>query len=938
MKKLLSIPQKLVESIYKLENLNREEWFCTADPEDSKLGSGSGTTWLLEACYNSEHSQLDFKEWIKKEKRILLHACGQSSRLPSYAPVGKVLTPIPVFRWSRGQYLNQKLIDLQIPLYENILKEAPDSLNTLIASGDVLITLDDSMPAIPEVDIVCFSVWADPSVAQNHGVFVSNRKTPDVLDFMLQKPSYDKLNTIATTHLFSMDIGVWLLSDKAVNILRNMSYDVNDHLTFYDLYSDFGACLGNKPLTNHSDINSLSVAIVPLDNGSFYHYGTSADLIASTLNIQNKELDQRKILHNKIKTHPAIFVQNAELQINLTNENANVWVENSYITEDWRIENNHIITGIPLNNWAISLKAGQCVDIVPVGDNMWIARPYGFTDTFKDCGYDSAYMTQSFGEWISDRKLSEDLFDLSSSLQNQKIFPIVSSLNDLYQVLIWMLEPVLVQGREIWINSEKVSAKEISDCINFDRLYKQRDALFQRSLYSMEKNANNSVFYQTDLLELSSYCTKHSMTVPDLLSNDNSILLRMHNAMFRAKQLADKGSKDMSLAHSLMQQGLSELNISANQTPKLGVHLDQIVWARSPIRIDLAGGWTDTPPYSIYEGGAVINIAVELNDQPPIQVYIKCRSDFNIILRSIDLGAEELISDYDGLSDYNKIGSPFSIPKAALALTGFNKYAGFKTLNEQLQAFGVGLEISLLSAIPAGSGLGTSSVLASAVLGALNEFCELKWDKNKVGFNTLLLEQMLTTGGGWQDQFGGLFHGVKHLKTNKGFAQFPQVNWLPEYVFTNPQYESCHLLYYTGITRTAKNILSEIVSNMFLNSKRHLDILQEMKYNVLKTKDAIQKGDFIGLADCVLRSWNQKKALDPGTNPPEVEYLIELVKDLCLGYTLPGAGGGGYLYMIAKDRASASLIKERLTNYNKNPRARFVKMSLSQTGLQISKS
>lgn len=117
------------------------------------------------------------------------------------------------------------------------------------------------------------------------------------------------------------------------------------------------------------------------------------------------------------------------------------------------------------------------------------------------------------------------------------------------------------------------------------------------------------------------------------------------------------------------------------------------------------------------------------------------------------MGAMEVISNYDELQDYKKVGSPFSIPKAALTLAGFAPAFSaerYTSLEEQLKAFGSGLEITLLAAIPAGSGLGTSSILASTVLGAINDFCGLAWDKNEICSYTLVLEQLLTTGGGWQ--------------------------------------------------------------------------------------------------------------------------------------------------------------------------------------------
>jgi galactokinase/mevalonate kinase-like predicted kinase len=243
------------------------------------------------------------------------------------------------------------------------------------------------------------------------------------------------------------------------------------------------------------------------------------------------------------------------------------------------------------------------------------------------------------------------------------------------------------------------------------------------------------------------------------------------------------------------------------------------------VRIDIAGGWTDTPPYSLMEGGCVVNFAINLNGQQPLQAYVKPCADHHIVLRSIDLGAAEVVESYQQLADYNRVGSPFSIPKAALTLAGFGADCGFATLADQLRQFGCGIELTMLSAIPAGSGLGTSSILAATVLAALSDFCGLSWDKAEIGRRTLQLEQLLTTGGGWQDQYGGVLRGVKLLQTTSGMNQNPLVRWLPDYLFTSPEYQACHLLYYTGLTRTAKGILAEIVRGMFLNSTEHLNLL-----------------------------------------------------------------------------------------------------------------
>ena len=341
------------------------------------------------------------------------------------------------------------------------------------------------------------------------------------------------------------------------------------------------------------------------------------------------------------------------------------------------------------------------------------------------------------------------------------------------------------------------------------------------------------------------------------------------------------------------------------------------------------------------EGGNVVNIAIELNGQPPLQVYVKPCKEYHIVLRSIDLGAMEKVTTYEELGDFKHVGSPFSIPKAAIALAGFLPQFSldrFQTLQDQLKAFGSGFEITLLSAIPAGSGLGTSSILSATVLGALADFCGLNWDKNEICNRTLILEQMLTTGGGWQDQYGGFLGGAKLLMTSSGIDQNPQVRWLPDHLFTSAEYQQCHLLYYTGITRTAKNILADIVRGMFLNSTEHLKLLAQMKHHALDLYEAIQREQFEEMGLLIRKTWEQNKKLDAGTNPPQIESIIQLIDDYCLGYKLPGAGGGGFLYMVAKDTEAAARIRNILTQHPINDRARFVGMTLSDKGFQISRS
>jgi galactokinase/mevalonate kinase-like predicted kinase len=367
---------------------------------------------------------------------------------------------------------------------------------------------------------------------------------------------------------------------------------------------------------------------------------------------------------------------------------------------------------------------------------------------------------------------------------------------------------------------------------------------------------------------------------------------------------------------------------------------DQIVWGRCPVRLDFAGGWADTPPYSLEHGGSVLNIAVELNGQPPIQVFARKTPEPELTIRSIDLGLVERLKTYEDVRAFDKLGSGFTLARAAFALAGFHPdFNGgkFQTLEEQLAAMGGGVEISMLAAIPKGSGLGTSSILAATILGVLSDLAGLKWDKEEITQRTLALEQMLTSGGGWQDQVGGVFPGIKLVQTVPGLEQVPVVRWLPGRFFQGSE-KARMLLYYTGITRVAQDILGEIVRGIFLNSSSRLETVHGIARASVFCHDAIQRDDFEAFTEAVRRSWKLNQQLDSGTNPPAVQEILDVAGADLAAAKLLGAGGGGYLFMIANDAGAALRIRQRLEENPPNDGARFVDFALSETGLQVTRS
>lgn len=852
---LLSLPPHVATHYVALTHADPRRWFASSDPQDRKVGSGGGTVWLIR---QEELARELAAGDTYDQRRIIIHAGGESRRLPAYAACGKLLTPAP---HPSGVPLLRTLVDVLRPLLDNLMTKAPASLTTLVVSGDVIVDCP-ALPEIPEADIVCMGLYDDYDVMKNHGVFCIDRQQSDQLDFMLQKPSVEHLAQLESTHLCLMDVGLWLLSPRAMQVLAKKSTGDDGNICFYDLYGSFGGALGSRPVIADTDLQDLTVAIVPLTGGTFRHFGSSADLMRSAKALTGNDT--------------GIFTLNAKAESDLSSPRHDIWIENACVPATWSLVSNHIITGVPENAWKLALHEGQCIDMVPVDNEAFVVRPYGFNDLFRGAVGVSGtrFMNRPFIDWMQSHGIDEGLFAPHTDLQEAKLFPVCRHQADMERILQWFVadESTDEAAIALWTASERLSASDIALRADLPRLLQQR---------------------------------------------------REHTFAQLRSAVTDEARRQPQWPHPTETDRTTETR------------------AESPVRIDLAGGWTDTPPYALICGGNVVNMGINLNGQAPLKACVRTTKTFSLVCRSIDLDATEEIRTYDALARYDQVGSPFSIPKAALALAGFLpsfSHKRYASLHEQLEDFGSGLEVTLHSNVPAGSGLGTSSILAATVLGALNRHCHLGWTKEDIGQRTLALEQMLTTGGGWQDQFGGLTGGVKLLMTRPGIIQTPATEPLSELLYHNPDTCPCHLLYYTGITRTAKHILTEIVENMFRGDPETLDILDEMKQHARNMAQAIRTDDFTTYGQLVRHTWELNCRLDSGTCPPPIEALCRVIDDLCLGYKLPGAGGGGFMYMVAKDITAANRLKEILTATPLTTGARFFDMDLSTKGLSVTTS
>lgn len=954
---LLSLPPNMYRHLAACEPAVAARSFSTFDPPGRQLGSGGGTAYVLEQAWRASGEQ-DFSGWLDKSGKLIIHGGGESRRLPPYAAAGKLFIPVPVFRWALGQRLDQTLLDVAEPTLQQLAQSASGHARVMVASGDVLVRPNGPLPEIPEADVVFFGLWVKPEEAQHFGVMFCDPNQPEKLITFLQKPSPGLIRDKSREHAFLVDVGIWLLSDRAVACLMRKSGWDAERQAFadgfpdtYDLYGRWALSLGTDPIEQDPDVGLLTTAVVPLMDAEFYHFGTANDMMQSLYDLQNIVADQSKLGPVPSLAQPRQFIQNSDFRAPVRREeNHSLWVENSYVPATWRIAAENILTGVPENDWTLELEDGVCLDFVPVDDDMAL-RVYGYTDGFRGSVGASAtrWINRPLNEWLERRGLTLETSGIAADtdLQMAPLFPVMDVFDGGFVKWMFAAEPEHSDTwRKTWLEAPRLSARQLGQDANLERVYERRNALRQSALPVMARHAEHSVFYKLDLEAVAELYAAGMAELPNPLEVEalRNPLLALHDRTFRSAVLRLRGDKQWESAEKEAFQVLRDLIVEPYLQdpviPTCTLLKDQIVWGRSPVRMDFAGGWADTPPYSLEHGGAVLNIAIELNGQPPIQVFARQTEDLVLTIRSIDLGLTEHLRSYDDVRAYDQLDSGFTLARAAFALSGYlPEFNGgrYASLEEQLRDLGGGIEISMLSAIPKGSGLGTSSILAATILGVLADFGGLAWDRNEISRRTLALEQLLTSGGGWQDQVGGIFPGLKLVKTVPGLKQEPDVRWLPDRFFRGPE-KACMLLYYTGINRVAHDILGEIVRGIFLNSKRRLTTVDAIADTALMCYEAVQRNDFAAFSECVRRSWRLNQQLDSGTNPPVVQQILDRIKDDLAAAKLLGAGGGGYLFMIANDADAALRIRGTLESRPPNEGARFVEFTVSESGLQVTRS
>jgi fucokinase len=319
-------------------------------------------------------------------------------------------------------------------------------------------------------------------------------------------------------------------------------------------------------------------------------------------------------------------------------------------------------------------------------------------------------------------------------------------------------------------------------------------------------------------------------------------------------------------------------------------------------RVDFGGGWTDTPPYSIERGGQVLNAALTLKGAYPIVVEATRLPEPRLLLQSRDIDLTLEPTTLGEVTACSNPADPFCLSKASLVLRGFLPADGDPgaPLSDLLRAQGYGLRLTTGTSIPRGSGLGTSSILAGAVLACLGRVQGVELSNAALFDEVLCLEQMMTTGGGWQDQVGGLVGGIKLVRSEPGLPQVIQVDPLSLSPETQADLAQRLVLVYTGQQRLAKNLLRIVVGRWLGRDPEMVWLLSEIARLADEQRSALQRGDVSAFGELLGEHWSLNKRMDPGCTNPFIDGLFQDLEPYIHGGKLAGAGGGGFAIVVTR--------------------------------------
>jgi len=413
-----------------------------------------------------------------------------------------------------------------------------------------------------------------------------------------------------------------------------------------------------------------------------------------------------------------------------------------------------------------------------------------------------------------------------------------------------------------------------------------------------------------------------------------------------------------------LRRNLAALSAKQAEAPKMDKEdYDRTFCVEAPLRLGISSAnASDNHLRSKEQGGKTLNAGIDLQMEgenqatPPLRVTARRLSEPQLILRSLSMDFKadfeasrrgDAAAQSELFFAYRRGGDEaLRLVKQALVHTGIVR-RGSEDVIRDISAFtGGGLEITTQSKVLQGSGLGTSSILAAAVLKILYRLCRHPFATPDQEYpalydQALLLEQDLGLNSGWQDA-RGVCGGPSAVKDF--YAPPAEDLPAPERTFLTEVDEEAFtervILFDTGIARAATRGLNVVLDAYLSRDPQRYAAIRESLEIHDRTVAALRAGDYPALGEMATRYWQLRCTLDPGATNDSLQYLFESpnIAEVSEGGLITGAGGGGFALLIAREGKSEEL-RDRLNKLRKNAayaKSSVVAYRLDKTGIRLS--
>ena len=952
-----SIYRRAVGGLIADGSIPAREVLVVPDPGGRRVGSGGATfeaAAVAAGVLVASAPRGDLDAIFAGRRVLVVHSGGESRRLPAFAALGKVLMPLDPHGARGGPRTMLEAI------VTAMTATACDSAGQFaIATGDALVDLAGVDFAGPGVAGV--AQLDSLERGSRHGVFVAD---PDggVRD-MLQKPSAEEARAagaICRGRRLLVDTGILSLDPEAIarwlrgigvrrrgarievapsgllaavrtgatgpvelyhEVLKAIPADVPAADFHRVVAAPSGSPRRGRLAAWRRAVRGMPFSVRMATGRPFLHPGTTREYLDIVSNDQG----------------PVVIASTAAT----SDERAGgVVIESSTLHDaDATLAGRNLVVGVPqARRIEISLATGECLFVLPVRDgasSAWIAIAHHEHDDFKTSVARGGTLggepiqTHAVASWVA-AGVDADVASLRE-LPLWKVGDPASTIRHALTVLRGRARP----GSGRWSLAEALAR------VDEDRLLGHREAAV---VHHLERHAAAAIARDpempADLVAASIPADTAGRVADELAVRAGGVDAGESARLLAAASRLDRRAGRAELPR--MREALAQVGEQvagpvalADDTRRAIVLPDQAVWCASPVRIDLAGGWSDTPPICVDLGGAVVNAAVLLHGKQPLQAVAKLLDEPKIVVHSVDLGASRTFTDTAALHAPGDPGDWTTLPRTALRLAGITPADSRAPLVDRLERLGGGLVLTLYSAVPKGSGLGTSSILGATVLACLDRLFDERLDRGRIVERTSVLEQAMTTRGGWQDQVGGVFGGLKIARTRPGVVQRPEV----EAIHPPPGFvealERRSVLLFSGEKRLARDILEKVVGRYLARESEAVRIVHALKGGAEAMADAIRTADFEAFATRLGEYWALKRSFDPAASNPRIDAIAAAHQRDLAAWELPGAGGGGFLLLLARDPDAADRIRRRVDRSPPNPLSRRFPLEIDPDGLRV---